>query len=143
GETRRRRRLGHRRNLLGGSARVAAEKIETAICGDSIEPRPERGTALELTEATPGREQGLLEHVFGVLQRAEDPIAVQLKLAPGRGRSAPGRPARRRHGRGLATARTSAPTSSEVLTPSLKETNRPVRGRDRAALCYGAVGWMV
>jgi hypothetical protein len=82
GETRRRRRLGHRRNLLGGSARVAAEKIETAICGDSIEPRSERGTALELTEATPGREQGLLEHVFGVLQRAEDPIAVQLKLAP-------------------------------------------------------------
>jgi hypothetical protein len=82
GAARRRRRLGHRRHLLGGSSPVAAEEIEAAVGGDSIEPRPQRGPALERVEAAPSREQGLLEHVFGVLQRAEDPVAVQLELSP-------------------------------------------------------------
>src|SRR5438552_16418714 len=30
----------------------------------------------------PGRQQRLLQHVLSVLHRAEDPIAVELKLAP-------------------------------------------------------------
>jgi hypothetical protein len=82
GAARRRRRLGHRRNLLGGSSRFAAEQIEAAVGGDSVEPRAEGGAPLEVVEAAPGREEGLLEHVFGVLERAEDPVAVQLELAP-------------------------------------------------------------
>jgi hypothetical protein len=82
GAARRRRRLGHRRNLLGGSSRFAAEQIEAAVAGDSVEPRAEGRAPLELVEAAPGREQGLLEHVFGVLQRAEDPVAMELELAP-------------------------------------------------------------
>jgi hypothetical protein len=52
-----------------------------AVGGDSVEPRAEGGALLEFVEAAPGRHERLLEHVFGVLQRAEDPVAVQLELA--------------------------------------------------------------
>jgi hypothetical protein len=47
-----------------------------------FEPRAQRGIPAELVQTAPGGEQGLLEHVFGVLERAEDPVAVQLELAP-------------------------------------------------------------
>jgi hypothetical protein len=36
---------------------------------------------LEASEPAPGRQQRLLQQVLGVLDRAEDPVAVQLQLA--------------------------------------------------------------
>ena len=67
---------------MAGRRALLRRQIEAAVGGDSVEPCAEGGAPLEVVEAAPGREEGLLEHVFGVLQRAEDPVAVQLELTP-------------------------------------------------------------
>lgn len=58
------------------------EHVEGAVGGDRVEPRANRGSLLEAGEPTPGREQRLLERVLGVLDRAEDPIAVGMQARP-------------------------------------------------------------
>src|SRR6202035_2568698 len=45
-------------------------------------PGAQRRSLLEAIEATPGPQQRFLEHVLSVVHRPEDPIAVDLQLAP-------------------------------------------------------------
>ena len=56
--------------------------VQAAVGGDPVQPGPQRGPAFETGQAAPGREQGLLHHVLGILNRAEHPVAVNLQLAP-------------------------------------------------------------
>src|SRR5262249_10229649 len=52
------------------------------VGGDAVEPGAQGGAALEADESAPSGKQRLLEHVFCVLRRAEDAVAVGLQLAP-------------------------------------------------------------
>jgi hypothetical protein len=63
------------------AAVALAQHVEAAVGGDGVQPGPQRGAALELLEPAPGGQQRLLQQVLGVLERAEDPVAVQLQLA--------------------------------------------------------------
>ncbi len=58
------------------------QRVQAAIGRDAVEPGAHGCSLLELLKPAPGRQQGFLEHVFCVLHRAEDPVAVQLQLAP-------------------------------------------------------------
>ena len=80
GRLRRPGRAARRVHVLGPPALVA-ERVEAAVGGDPVEPGAQRGAPLEPGEPAPGREQRLLDHVLGVLERAEDSVAVQLQLA--------------------------------------------------------------
>ena len=73
--------FGHRLEPLW-PARARPQGVDGAVGGDPVKPRPDRCELIELLEPAPRREQGLLDQVFGVLGRADDPIAVQLQLAP-------------------------------------------------------------
>src|SRR5262249_25719331 len=55
---------------------------QTAVGGDPIQPGAQRRALLERLQRPPRREQCLLHRVLGVLHLAEDPVAVQLQLAP-------------------------------------------------------------
>src|SRR5262249_46777293 len=46
-----------------------------------VQPGPDRRSPLELGQAAPGGQQGLLQRVLGVLGGPEDPVAVQLQFA--------------------------------------------------------------
>ena len=58
------------------------QQVEAAVGGDAVQPGAQRGTSGEPRQAPPGGQHRLLEHVLGVGQRAEQPVAVQLHLAP-------------------------------------------------------------
>ena len=60
---------------------LVAQRVQAAVGGDPVEPGAHRRAPLELVKPAPGRQQRLLKEVLGVLQRAEDPVAVQLELA--------------------------------------------------------------
>ena len=76
-------RLGQLRHpLLLRASAVRPQGIERAIGGDPVQPSPKRGALLEPWKAPPGGEQRLLEHVLRLLDRADDPVDVQLQLAP-------------------------------------------------------------
>ncbi len=101
--------------------------IQAAIGRDAVQPGAHRGTLLEPVKPPPGRQQGLLEHVFRVLHRAEDPVAVQLQLAPVRVGEFPERipvarpgPGERRHGH------VPHPRTASSFRPACKDT---IRGR--------------
>jgi hypothetical protein len=64
------------------TARPGTQRVQAAVGRDPVEPGAHGGPALERLEVPPGREQRLLHHVLGVLQRTEDAVAVQLQLAP-------------------------------------------------------------
>jgi hypothetical protein len=78
--------LWRRRRSLGWFSERAcpaapiAQRVQTPVGSDPVEPGTERGTAFETVEPAPGREQRLLHEVFSVLDGADDPVAVQLQL---------------------------------------------------------------
>jgi hypothetical protein len=74
-------RLGHGRYLMQAASAVA-ERVQAAVGRDPVEPGAQRGAPLEALESAPGRQERLLEQILGVLHRSEDPVAVQLQLAP-------------------------------------------------------------
>ena len=59
-----------------------AQRVQAPVSGDLVQPGAHGGPFLEPVKPAPGRQQGFLQHVLGVLDRAEDPVAVQLQLAP-------------------------------------------------------------
>ncbi len=63
-------------------AAAVTQRVQAPVGRDRVEPGAQRRPALELLEPAPGGEQCLLQQVLGVLERAEDPVAVQLQLAP-------------------------------------------------------------
>jgi hypothetical protein len=67
---------------LPWAARSGAQRVQATVGRDPVEPGPHGGPALESLEAPPDRKKRLLHHVLGVLERAEDPVAVHLQLAP-------------------------------------------------------------
>ena len=58
------------------------ERIEGAIGRDPVQPGTDRRAGLEVLDATPRGEEGLLEQVLRVLDRPDDPVDVQLELTP-------------------------------------------------------------
>src|SRR5437762_1563940 len=79
-EARRRRRLERERRRLR-TARLVASLVQAAVRGYAVEPAAQRRAPLEALKAAPGRHQGLLKRVLGVLQRAEHAVAVEQQLA--------------------------------------------------------------
>ncbi len=67
--------------LLGRASAGRAQRVETPVGGDPVQPRADRGPSLEPGEALPGGEQRVLEGVLGVLDRSEHPVAVHLELS--------------------------------------------------------------
>lgn len=62
-----------------------AHRVDGAVRGDAIQPRPEIGFRLKVTELTEGAKEAFLDDVFGVLlvaghaeRELEDPVAVLL-----------------------------------------------------------------
>ena len=74
-------RLDHRGHLAR-SAGAGAQRVQAAVGRDAVEPGAQRGSPLEAVESAPGSQERLLQQVLGVLQRADDPVAVHLQLAP-------------------------------------------------------------
>ena len=58
------------------------EHVEADVRRDPVEPRPQRGAALEPVEAAPGPHERLLHRVLGLERRAEHPVAVAGQLDP-------------------------------------------------------------
>src|SRR5205814_10683527 len=67
-----------------GAAPAFANCVETPVGCDPVEPRAQRRPLLEAVEPAPGGEQCFLDEILGVLRGAEQPVAMQLKLAPER-----------------------------------------------------------
>ena len=76
--------VGHRRRLFrAGRERPpgpVAKVVEAAVGGDAVQPGSE-GAAVEAVKGAPSRQEDLLKYVFGVLERAEDSVAVDEQLA--------------------------------------------------------------
>ncbi len=68
-------------HVLGPPGAVA-QRVQAAVAGYPVQPRAQRGALLEVGQPAPGGQQRLLHHVLGVLDRAEDAVAVHLQLAP-------------------------------------------------------------
>ena len=62
-------------------APAVAQEVQAAVGGDPVQPGAHRRTLLEAVEAAPRGEQRLLHEILGVLEGADDPVAVQLQLA--------------------------------------------------------------
>jgi len=71
--------------------RPPADSVETDVGRDPIQPRPESAPAVEPGQPSLRPEHGVLEHVFGVVERAEHPVAVGMELRSVRGDEAPKR----------------------------------------------------
>ena len=61
---------------------MAVEEVEAGVGGNAVEPGPEGRAAREAQALAPGPQQGLLHQILGVLERAEQAVAVHLQLAP-------------------------------------------------------------
>ena len=92
--------IGPHRSLGGGGSfkvdrqhplRPPADDVEADVGRDPIQPRAERAPAVEAGQAPPRPEHGVLENVFGVVERAEHPVAVGMELRSVRGDEAPKR----------------------------------------------------
>ena len=115
-----------------GRRALVAQRVQAAVGRDRVQPGAQRRASLELLEPAPGRQQRLLEQVLGVLQRAEDPVAVELELAPvGLGQLAR-TPPRRRAGRGRAGCGFRGPGS-----PIASKPNDTAGGRNSSVNCPG------
>src|SRR6202000_1134510 len=57
-----------------------AERAQAAVGGDPVQPGAQRGAAVVPGQTPPGVQQGLLERVLGILERAEHPVAVHLQF---------------------------------------------------------------
>jgi hypothetical protein len=75
-------RLGTLRRVPDSPPARVAQGVEAAVGRDSVQPGAHGGPFLELVQRAPRRKQRLLQQVLGVLERAEDPVAVQLELTP-------------------------------------------------------------
>jgi hypothetical protein len=53
---------------------------EASVRGDPVQPCTYRRSALESAEVLPGSHEHFLSDVFGVVERAEHPVAMQLKF---------------------------------------------------------------
>jgi hypothetical protein len=60
-----------------GSAR---DQVEADIGRDLVEPRAKRASSLESFQPPPRPQEGFLEGVLGVVDRAQHPIAVSVEL---------------------------------------------------------------
>lgn len=56
------------------------EHVQGAVGGDGVEPRAEGRSLLEARQTSPRREQRFLHRVLGVLDGAEDPVAMSVEL---------------------------------------------------------------
>ena len=65
------------RDLLAG---LAAERVDAAVGCYAVEPGSKRGSAGVGPEASPRPEQGLLENVVGVVDRAGHSVAVPVEF---------------------------------------------------------------
>ena len=71
------------RDRLGRkTAAGRTQGVEALVGRDAVKPRTQRRPLLETGQAPPGRQQRLLQHVFGVGQRTGQPIAVHPQLPP-------------------------------------------------------------
>jgi len=70
----------------GGQRPPAAvlDRPQAGVGGDAVQPGPQRRAALEPVPRPPGAQQGLLQHVLGVVHRAEHPVAVREQFWPER-----------------------------------------------------------
>src|SRR5919202_3209808 len=96
---------------------AVAQHVQTAVGSDPIQPGAQRRALLERLQCTPRGEQCLLYCVLGVLHLAEDPVAVQLQLAP---------VGVRERGERLLVARTGTHQNGVVHEPSLTSRLTPV-----------------
>ena len=55
---------------------LALELVQARVGGDPVQPRAQRRAALEVGAPAPGAQAHLLQHVLGVVRRAEHPVAV-------------------------------------------------------------------
>ena len=60
----------------------AADRVEADVRRDAVEPRAERGRAVERVSAAPRAQERLLHGVLGVLEGAEHAIRVHTQLGP-------------------------------------------------------------
>ena len=61
---------------------LVPQRVPAAICRDAVKPDLQRGLPVEALQPEPGGQQGLLEKILGILNRAEHAIAMQLELPP-------------------------------------------------------------
>ena len=66
---------------LAGAPLAVAQHVQAAVGRDAVQPGAQRVALLVSIKSAPGRQQGLLDHVLRVLDRAEDPVAVDVQLA--------------------------------------------------------------
>src|SRR5690606_21945031 len=59
---------------------AAVEDVEARVRRDPVQPRPHRGPSLEPAHTLPGAQEGLLDQVLRLLERAEYPVAVHPQL---------------------------------------------------------------
>src|SRR5439155_26098861 len=64
------------------TALAAVQHVEADVGRDAVEPRPQRSTALESIEPTPGTDQGLMDGVLRLEGGPEHPVAVARQLRP-------------------------------------------------------------
>jgi hypothetical protein len=60
------------------------DRPQAGVGGDAVQPGPQRRAALEPVPRPPGAQQGLLQHVLGVVHRPEHPVAVREQFRPER-----------------------------------------------------------
>ncbi len=75
-------RLEGRRGFGRDPAARGPPGVEALVGRDAVQPGTDRGALGEAGQAAPGRQERLLQHVLGVGQRAEHPVAVHLQFAP-------------------------------------------------------------
>src|SRR5215211_7594315 len=124
---------------LPWTARSVAQRVQAAVRRDPVEPRAHRGSALEGLEPPPSRQQRLLNEVLGVLNGAEDPVAVDLQLPPVR----IGELSKRARASAASPSTSPGTSSSHRLVPSRSSPissapppgmDRPFRSRNRRCL---------
>ena len=84
-----------RQHALRARRSIAFRQVLVAI---RVEPRAQRAAALEARQPAPGPQQGVLQGVLGVVDRAEHAVAVGVELAAVGLDEAADRPPRRRRG---------------------------------------------
>jgi hypothetical protein len=60
------------------SAALLIEEIQTRICGDLVKPGSKRGPPLKGLQSFPGAQKRLLYQIFGIVERTEYPVAMNL-----------------------------------------------------------------
>jgi hypothetical protein len=68
------------RRSVGTALPAAAQRVQALAGRDPVHPGAQRRASLEAVNAAPGSHHRLLQHILGVLNRAENPVTVHLKL---------------------------------------------------------------